>query len=517
MANKIAIFDTTLRDGEQTPGISLNMHEKLEIAKQLAKLGVDAMEAGFPISSKGDFEGVKAIAQQVQGPVITALARAVKKDIDRAWEAVKYAEKPRIHTFLATSDIHMEYKLRMTPDQVIGRIDEMVSYAKSLCPQVEFSPEDGSRTRPEFLYQALETAIKAGADVLNIPDTVGYCTPDEFASIIRGIFKNVKGIDNVVVSVHCHNDLGLAVANSLAAIESGARQVECTINGLGERAGNAAMEELVMALHTRRDYFDFTTGINTEQIYRSSKLISSLTGIHVQPNKAIVGSNAFAHESGIHQHGVLAKRETYEIMTPESIGLKKNQMVLGKHSGRHAFEDRLKELGYRDLLAEEIKEAFQRFKDLADKKKTVTDSDIEALISTELVQIPEAVELEYFHITSGNSLVSTATVQIIRDLETNQEAACGDGPIDAVFHALERAVGIDITLKDYRIRSISSGKDALGESTVKVKNGEKTYIGRGISTDIIEASAKAYINAINKIIYDMTELANGNGSVKDND
>ena len=366
MANKIAIFDTTLRDGEQTPGISLNMHEKLEIAKQLAKLGVDAMEAGFPISSKGDFEGVKAISQQVKGPVITALARAVKKDIDRAWEAVKYAEKPRIHTFLATSDIHMEYKLRMTPDQVIGRIDEMVSYAKSLCPQVEFSPEDGSRTRPEFLYQALETAIKAGADVLNIPDTVGYCTPDEFASIIRGIFKNVKGIDNVVVSVHCHNDLGLAVANSLAAIESGARQVECTINGLGERAGNAAMEELVMALHTRRDYFDFTTGINTEQIYRSSKLISSLTGVHVQPNKAIVGSNAFAHESGIHQHGVLAKRETYEIMTPESIGLKKNQMVLGKHSGRHAFEDRLKELGYRDLSAEEIKEAFQRYKDLAD-------------------------------------------------------------------------------------------------------------------------------------------------------
>ena len=509
MANQIAIFDTTLRDGEQSPGISLNMQEKLEIARQLENLGVDVMEAGFPIASKGDFEGVRAISQQIRKPVITALARTVKKDIDRAWEALKEAARPRIHTFIATSDIHMKYKLRMEPEAVLKQAAEMVAYAKSLCPEVEFSPEDGSRSRPEFLYQVLEAVIAAGADVVNIPDTVGYSTPEEFGALIRGIKENVKGIENVVLSVHCHNDLGLAVANTLAAVENGARQVECTINGLGERAGNAALEELVMALRTRKDYYDYQTNIITEQIYRTSSLISSLTGVHVQPNKAIVGANAFAHESGIHQHGIMTNRETYEIMTPESIGLKKSQMVLGKHSGRHAFEERLQELGFQHLSPDEINEAFTQFKDLADKKKYVMDSDIEALISTELVQIPEMLQLEYFHITSGNSLISTSTVRITREGETIEEAACGDGPVDAIFHAVERATGLEVTLKDYRIRAVTSGKDALGESIVKVEKNGRSYVGRGISTDIIEASAKAYINAINKMLYDVSEYPNG--------
>ncbi|NLA84811.1 MAG: 2-isopropylmalate synthase [Clostridiales bacterium] len=509
MANHIAIFDTTLRDGEQSPGISLNMHEKLEIARQLENLGVDVIEAGFPISSKGDFEAVRAVAREVRKPVIAALARAVKKDIDRAWEALHEAARPRIHTFIATSDIHMKYKLRMEPEEVIKRAVEAVSYAKSLGSQVEFSPEDGSRTRPEFLYMILEEVIKAGADVINIPDTVGYSTPDEFGAIIRGIRENVKGIDNVVISVHCHNDLGMAVANSLAAVANGAGQVECTINGLGERAGNAALEEVVMALRTRRDYYQFDTGIVTEQIYRTSTLVTSLTGVLIQPNKAIVGANAFAHESGIHQHGMLANRQTYEIMTPESIGLKKSQMILGKHSGRHAFEERLAELGYSDLTQEEINEAFEKFKDLADKKKYVMDSDIEALMSTKLVQIPEALQLEYFHTTSGNSLISSSTVRISREGELIEEAACGDGPVDAIFHAIERATGLEIKLVDYQIRAITSGKDALGEGIVKIEKNGRKYVGRGISTDIIEASAKAYINAINKMLYDITEFPNG--------
>jgi 2-isopropylmalate synthase len=505
MAQQIYIFDTTLRDGEQSPGVSLNVHEKLEIARQLENLGVDAIEAGFPISSKGDFEGVKAIAQNIRRPVITALARAVVQDIDRAWEAVQYAARPRIHTFIATSDIHMKYKLRMEPEEVLKRAAESVAYAKSLCPEVEFSPEDGSRSRSEFLYRVLEAAIEAGADVINIPDTVGYSIPVEFGALIKGIRENVKNIDKAVLSVHCHNDLGLAVANSLAAVENGARQVECTINGLGERAGNAALEELVMALRTRRDYFDYHTNIVTEQIYRSSTLISSLTGVHIQPNKAIVGANAFAHESGIHQHGVMSNRETYEIMTPESIGLKQSQMVLGKHSGRHAFEERLAELGFSNLKPEDVQDAFQRFKDLADKKKYVMDSDIEALVSSKMVQIPEMVQLEYFHISSGNTLISTSTVRISREGSSVEEAACGDGPVDAIFHAIERAAGVEVTLKDYRLRAVTSGKDALGEVIVTVEKQARSYVGRGISTDIIEASAKAYINAINKMLYDMSQ------------
>ena len=505
MSKQIYIFDTTLRDGEQSPGVSLNMQEKLEIAKQLDSLGVDAIEAGFPIASRGDFEGVKAIAQNIRRPVIVALARAVKQDIDRAWEAIQYAAKPRIHTFIATSDIHMKYKLKMEPEEVLQRAVEMVSYAKSLCKDVEFSPEDGSRTRPEFLYRVLEAAIDAGATIVNIPDTVGYSTPAEFGALIKGIRVNVPNIEKVIISIHCHNDLGLAVANSLAAIENGAQQVECTINGLGERAGNAALEELVMALRTRKDYFDIHTNIVTEQLYRCSTLISSLTGVQIQPNKAIVGANAFAHESGIHQHGVMSNRETYEIMTPESIGLKQSQMVLGKHSGRHAFEERLNELGYTSLNPEDINDAFKRFKDLADKKKFVMDSDIEALVSAKMIQIPEAVQLEYFHITSGNTLISTSTVRISREDQVVEEAACGDGPVDAIFHAIERATGVDVTLKDYFLKAVTSGKDALGEVTVKVEKNSKIFVGRGISTDVIEASAKAYINAINKMFYDMNE------------
>lgn len=481
------------------------MQEKLEIAKQLESLGVDCMEAGFPIASKGDFEGVKAIAENIRKPIIVALARTVKEDIDRAWEAIQAAARPRIHTFIATSDIHMKYKLKMEPEEVLRRAIEMTAYAKSLCSDVEFSPEDGSRTRPEFLYRVFEAVIHAGATVVNLPDTVGYSTPAEFGALIKGIRENVKNIDKAIISVHCHNDLGLGVANSLAAIENGAEQVECTINGLGERAGNAALEELVMAIKTRKDFYNFHTNIVTEQIHRASSLVSNLTGVQIQPNKAVVGANAFAHESGIHQHGILANRETYEIMTPESIGLKQSQMVLGKHSGRHAFEERLKDLGYTNLNSVEINDAFGKFKDLADKKKYVMDKDLEAIVSEEVYQIPEVVELEYFHISSGNTLISTATVKVTREGEVIEEAACGDGPVDATFKAIDRASGVDVTLKDYFLRAVTGGKDALGEVTVKVEKNDRMYVGRGISTDIIEASAKAYVNAINKMLYDTDE------------
>lgn len=501
MKNKIYVFDTTLRDGEQTPGVSLNINEKLEIAKQLQVLGVDIIEAGFPFASKGDFEAVKAIAQNIRGPIITGLARTSKADIDTAWEALKYAENPRIHTFIATSDIHMEHKLNMKPEEVLERARTMVKYAKSLCPNVEFSPEDGTRTRPEFLYKVLEAAIEAGADVVNIPDTVGYTTPVEYGKFIRGIKENVPNIDKAIISVHCHNDLGLAVANSLAAIENGAQQIECAINGLGERAGNAALEEIVMAIKTRSNHFKSYTDIVTEQLTRTSNLVSHLTGVLIQNNKAIVGVNAFAHESGIHQHGVLNCRETYEIMTPESVGLKKNFIVLGKHSGRHAFEQRLKELGYDKLDAKKIEEAFQKFKDLADKKKIISDEDIEALVKQEVFQVPEIFNLEYFQISSGNTIVSTSTVKVRFNGEAFEEAACGDGPVDATFKAIEKAVGISVKLKDYFLKAIGSGKDALGEVTVKIEKDNKIFSAKGVSTDVVEASAKAFINAINKMHY----------------
>ena len=505
MPVRIKVFDTTLRDGEQTPGVNLNIQEKLEIAKRLAAMGVDIIEAGFAIASPGDFPAVKTIAENIKGVRIASLSRALEKDIDRAWEALQNAENPRIHTFIATSDIHMKYKLRMTEDEVLERVAAMVAYAKRYCSDVEFSAEDASRTRVEFLYRVVDTAIKAGATVINIPDTVGYATPEEFGKLIRDIRNNVPDIDKVDISVHCHNDLGLAVANTLAAVINGATQVECTVNGLGERAGNAAMEELIMGLSTRKDYYgDITHGIDTTKIYSTSRLVSGLTGLDVQPNKAIVGANAFAHESGIHQHGVLAEKSTYEIMTPESIGLKQNTMVLGKLSGRHAFEERLKELGY-NLSPEEIQRAFNDFKALADRKKTITDQDIEALVREKTSGIQEYFELDSFQISSGNKVVSTSMVSLKRNGTVITEAATGDGPIDAAFRAMERAAGFNMELVDYNLKAVTEGKDALGEVTVRAKKDGKTLVGRGVSTDIMEASIKAYLNVINRALSELGE------------
>jgi len=505
MSKIIKIFDTTLRDGEQTPGVNLNIQEKLEIARQLEKVGVDVIEAGFAIASPGDFEAVRTVARNIKGVTIASLSRAVEKDIDRAWEAVKDAERPRIHTFIATSDIHMKYKLKMTEEEVLERAVACVRYAKKYCEDIEFSAEDASRSRDEFLYRIFEEVIKAGATVINIPDTVGYAAPAEFGKLIRGIRENVANINKVDISVHCHNDLGLAVANTLAAMENGATQLECTINGLGERAGNAAMEEVIMGINTRKDFYNITHKIDTTQIYRTSKLVSSLTGVNVQPNKAIVGANAFAHESGIHQHGVMAEKTTYEIMTPESVGLTQNKMILGKLSGRHAFEERLKELGYTTLTSAEIQSAFGKFKSLADKKKEVTDRDIEALIEVEVSEVAEFFELESFQINSGNKVIATSTVNLIRNGEGITEAATGDGPVDAAFNAMERAAGVSVELEAYNLRAVTEGKDALGEVTVRVSKNGKTFVGRGVSTDVIEASVKAYLNAINRAIADFGE------------
>jgi len=494
---KIAILDTTLRDGEQTPGVNLNTKEKLEIARQLVKLGVDTIEAGFAISSDGDFESVRTIAQNVKGATISSLSRAVEKDVDRAWEAVRYAEDPLIHIFIATSDIHMKYKLKMTEQEVYDKAVAMVAYAKKFCPNIEFSPEDAGRSRLEFLYKIIDGVIKAGATVINIPDTVGYKMPIEFGGLIKNIKGNIPGIDKVRISVHCHNDLGLAVANSLAAVENGAEQVECTINGIGERAGNASLEELVMALSTRKDYFDITHNVDTPQIFRTSRLVSNLTGIAVQPNKAVVGANAFSHESGIHQHGVLMEKSTYEIMTPESIGLTQNKLILGKHSGKHAFEERIKEMGY-VLNPEQIQTAFEKFKTLSDRKKLVLDKDIDALIGEKVSEVPSIYELESFQISSGNKVISTAMISIRNQDKVITEAATGDGPIDAAFNAIERAIGVKLELQDYNLKGITEGTDALGEATVRVSNDSRIFVGRAVSTDIIEASVKAYINAINR-------------------
>lgn len=504
MTTQIKIFDTTLRDGEQTPGVNLNIQEKIEIARQLERLGVDAIEAGFAIASPGDFRAVKAVAEEMKDVTVASLSRAVEKDIDRAWEAVRNAKRPRIHTFIATSDIHMKYKLKMTEEQVLERAVAMVKYAKRYCEDIEFSAEDASRSKPEFLYRIFEEVIKAGATVLNVPDTVGYATPIEFGKLIKGIKENVSNIDKVDLSVHCHNDLGLAVANTLAAMQNGATQLECTINGLGERAGNASLEEIIMGIDTRGDFYNIGHGVDTTQIYRASKLVSSLTGINVQPNKAIVGANAFAHESGIHQHGVLSEKTTYEIMTPESIGLKQNRMVLGKLSGRHAFEDRLKEMGY-NLAPEEILSAFEKFKSLADKKKVVLDKDIEALVEEKVSKVPEIFELESFQISSGNKVIATSMVSLIRNGDVKTEAATGEGPVDAAFNAMERAVGFSLSLEEYSLRAVTEGKDALGEVTVRVTKDNNIYVGRGVSTDIIEASVKAYLNAINRIISELGE------------
>lgn len=507
MSDRIKIFDTTLRDGEQSPGVSLNTQEKLDIAKQLQKLGVDIIEAGFPIASVGDFEAVKSIAKNVKGVTIAGLARATFKDIDRAWEAVQSADQARIHTFLATSDIHLKYKLKMSREEVLEAAVAAIKHAKQYTDDVEFSAEDAFRSELEFLCRVIEAAISAGATTINLPDTVGYATPFEFGEFINDVRTKVSNIDKAIISVHCHNDLGLAVANSLAAVANGAYQIECTVNGIGERAGNASLEEVVMALFTRRRYFEKTTGIKKDEIYRTSRLVSNLTGMRVQPNKAIVGKNAFAHESGIHQDGVLKERSTYEIMNPTMIGLNIQNIVLGKHSGRHAIKDRVLELGYH-LSNEEIDKTFVKFKALADKKKEIKDDDLAAIVENEVLTVPETYKLEYLHISSGTQMIPTATIRLARDEEMLEEAACGDGPVDAICKAIDKITGITSTLQLYNLHAVTGGKDALGEATVKIlPNGgsKKTYLGRGVSTDVIEASAKAYLNAVNKVVFALME------------
>jgi len=511
--DRIIIFDTTLRDGEQSPGATLNVDEKLAIARQLARLGVDVIEAGFPYSSPGDFEAVQKIARTVgtvDGPIICGLARANRPDIKAAAEAVKPAAHHRIHTFIATSDIHLEYKLRKTRAEVKAIATEMVAYAKSFANDVEFSPEDALRSDPDFLYEVLEQAIAAGATTINIPDTVGYTTPTEFGALIRGIKENVPNIDQAIISVHGHNDLGLAVANFLEAVKNGARQLECTINGIGERAGNAALEELVMALHVRRQYFNPFLGrpatseepltkIDTRQLYKTSRLVSTLTGMLVQPNKAIVGANAFAHESGIHQDGVLKNKLTYEIMDAQSIGLTDNQIVLGKLSGRNAFRTRLKELGF-DLTDQDLNKAFVRFKELADKKKDITDWDLEAIAHDETQQAPDLFRLERVQVSCGDHACPTATVTLrTPDGQERTDAAIGTGPVDAIYKAINRVVTVPNELIEFSVQSVTAGIDAIGEVTIRLRNGDRIFSGHSANTDIVVASAQAYVNALNRL------------------
>jgi len=494
----IKIFDTTLRDGEQAPGNSMNIEEKLRVAKQLQKLNVDVIEAGFPIASEGDFEAVKKVAQSIKGPEIAGLCRSSEKDIDRAWEALKYAgEKGRIHTFIATSDIHMKYKLKMEPERVLEAAVKAVKRAAGYTPNVEFSCEDAVRTRLPFLAQVVEAVIAAGATTVNIPDTVGYTIPFEYFNIIKYLKDNVPNIDKATISVHCHNDLGLSVANSIAAVQAGAGQVECTINGIGERAGNCSLEEFSMILRTRRDILPFTTNIVTEQLTPASRLLSSITGIAVQPNKAIVGANAFAHESGIHQHGMLMDKSTYEIMTPESVGLTASALVLGKHSGRHAFKKRLEELGH-ELNDEMLNRAFDRFKALADLKKEVFDEDLDAIVTDE-ARGEDKYKLEHITVTCGSFAVATATVQMEINGTPVRTAELGDGPVDSAFKAIKKLTKSKAKLTQYNVGSITGGTDAQGEVTVRVEEGGQTVVGKGSSTDIIVASAKAYIHALNRL------------------
>ena len=499
MSEKIIIFDTTLRDGEQAPGASLNPQEKLEIAHALADMGVDIIEAGFPIASKGELESVQQIAKAVKGPVICGLARAIKADIDVVYEAVKYAKHPRIHVFLATSKIHMQYKLKKAEDEILRLAVEFTKYAKRMCRDIEFSPEDASRTEKEFLFRVVEAVIDAGATTVNIPDTVGYTEPQEYGCLIRAIKENVPNIDKAIVSVHCHNDLGLAVANSLEAIKNGARQVECTINGIGERAGNASMEEIVMSIRTRRDIFsNLDTQIKTTSIYKVSRLVSKLTGFVVAPNKAIVGGNAFRHESGIHQDGVLKERSTYEIIKPEDVGFTGTGIVLGKHSGRHALGERLKELGF-SLAPEQLNTVNERFKALADKKKNIFDDDLISIVEDEIKLIKPIWKLESFTINSGTKIIPSAEVSLKYKNKILSAKSSGDGPVDACYKAIDKITGIKGDLQDYRIEAVTKGKDALGEVGIKLKAKGKVVTARGSSTDIIEASVRAYINALNKI------------------
>lgn len=502
MARTIRIFDTTLRDGEQSPGCSMNLNEKIEVAKQLEALKVDIIEAGFAIASPGDAAAIAAIADTVKNSTICSLARCVEKDIDAAWNAIRNANDARIHVFLATSPLHMQYKLKMTPDQVVESIAHNVAYAKKYCSNIEFSAEDATRSDLAFLSRAAAAAIQAGATTINIPDTVGYTTPEEYAACIQYLLEHTPGIENIVLSCHMHNDLGMAVANSLAGVNAGVGQIECTINGIGERAGNTSLEECVMAMRTRKDVFGVDCNIETKQIYRASRMIQTITGVPVAPTKPIVGANAFAHESGIHQHGVLANKETYEIMTPESVGIPKNAIVLGKHSGRHAFEDRLRELGY-TLDHEKIDKAFEKFKVLADKKKVIKDRDLEALIGAVPVSGAERYTLVNFVINSGNAITSTAVIKVKKGDETFERVAASDGPINAAYRAVNKIVGKDIELDDYSLKSMTDGEDAQAEAIVKIKvDGSEMVTGRGVSTDIIEASIKAYINGINKFFMD---------------
>ncbi|MBN2285000.1 MAG: 2-isopropylmalate synthase [Tissierellales bacterium] len=499
MSQLIRIFDTTLRDGEQSPGCSMNLKEKLQMAKQLERMKVDIIEAGFAAASPGDLNAIKEIASIITNSTVASLARTDKGDIDKAYESIREAVSPRIHTFIATSPIHMSYKLKMAPEDVIDKAEEMVKHAKKYVSDIEFSAEDATRSEIDFLSKIFTRVIRAGATTINIPDTVGYTTPDEYYEFLMALRNQCPALDKVVISVHCHNDLGLGVANSLAAIRAGATQIECTVNGIGERAGNAALEEIVMAINTRRDRYDYRFNVDTTQIMRSSELLTSITGVKVQPNKAIVGANAFAHESGIHQHGVLNNKSTYEIMTPESIGLSQNKLVLGKHSGRHAFNDKLVTMGYK-LSQDELNEAFAKFKEIADKKKEVYDRDLDAIVSRQKMAVKDTFVLERFVINSGNTITSTASVMIRSEAGIIEEVASGDGPIDAAFKAIEKIVGKTLKLEDYSLNSITEGEDALGDATVKLRENGNVYIGRGLSTDVIEASVRAYVNAVNKMI-----------------
>lgn len=498
--DRVIIFDTTLRDGEQAAGGSLNIQEKLEVARQLEKLGVDIIEAGFPASSPGDFEAVSLIAKTIREPVICGLARAHPNDIDRAWEAIKKAKKSRIHVFLSASDVHLEYQLKKSREEILQMACEMVARAKKYTDDVEFSPMDATRADPSYIYRIAEAVIAAGATTVNIPDTVGYAIPSEFGSFIEGIIKNVPNINQAVISVHCHNDLGLAAANSLEAVTRGARQIECTINGIGERAGNASLEEVVMAMKTREDLFGLTTNVNTREIYRTSRLVSELTGFSIQANKAIVGANAFRHQSGIHQDGIIKMAKTYEIMDPRTVGIPASSLVLGKLSGRHAFKERLAELGY-GLDEADFSRVFRAFKELADKKKEVTDRDVESLVAEEQRTIAEVYHLDRIQVSCGDRGIPTASVVIIDpDGKTRADAALGTGPVDAVFKTIDKIVQIPNTLTEFSITSLTKGTDDIGEVLVRIESDGITYTGRGADIDIIVACARAYMNALNRLL-----------------
>ena len=498
----IKIFDTTLRDGEQSPGCSMNLSEKIEAARRLEKLGVDIIEAGFPVSSPGDLEAVKSIAGIVKNSVVAGLCRCLEKDIDAAMEALAKAANPRIHVFLAASPIHMEHKLKMTPEQVLEQAVNAVKYAKKFCTDIEFSAEDAFRSDPDFVCKVFGEVIKAGALTVNFPDTVGYAMPHEFGKRIRYVKENTPGIENACLSVHCHNDLGLAVANSIAAIEAGAQQVEVTVNGIGERAGNASLEELVMSLKVRRDLFSVETKIDTSQIYSVSRYIAQVTGVKIQPNKAIVGDNAFSHEAGIHQHGVMAARETYEIMTPESIGYPKDRMVLGKHSGRHAFEERLNDLGI-NLDEQIFEKIFADFKNLADKKKDVSDRDIEALVMDNTASVPETWKLDHWAVSTGSALGASGVVRLQhKDGKAEKIVSIGDGPIDSIYKAINQIIGCEPELELYEIGAITGGSSSQAETMVKISMNGRRWNGRGVSTDVVESSIKAYLSAVNAMLYE---------------